>query len=240
MLRHLNFIHGLSCPLARLSSRLTEVRWGALFVLLSHSLHLRTLGWKLAGFTECKKPFLDFKRLSSGIFPCKEWASFVSCLAFSTLAHTSRLMTGGATPDNKCNSSTLVGLRHPVIARHALLSSESSLYACADLAVEGLVVSVDVKKDGGQDTSLWQAVLLFLSICFAHCSVPHRTSYWTACSGLLYIVGCLELCCRVSVLGFYDSLCRMQQIGRRSCTGDHASLVAVFNVLGQVQQLAAA
>ena len=27
--------------------------------------------------------------------------------------------------------------------------------------VEGLVVSVDVEKDGGQDTSLWQAVLLF-------------------------------------------------------------------------------
>ena len=27
--------------------------------------------------------------------------------------------------------------------------------------VERLVVSVDVEKDGGQDTSLWQAVLLF-------------------------------------------------------------------------------
>ena len=70
---------------------------------------------------------IDFKRLSAGIFPCKEWSSFVSCLAFSTLAHTSRLMLGGAIPDSKYNSSTLVGLRHPVIARHALLSSESSL-----------------------------------------------------------------------------------------------------------------
>ena len=45
---------------------------------------------------------------------CKEWASFVSCLAFSTLAHTSRLMLGGAIPD-KYNSSTLVGLRHGVV-----------------------------------------------------------------------------------------------------------------------------
>ena len=71
--------------------------------------------------------FLDFKRLSAGICPCKEWASFVSCLAFSILAHTSSLMLGGAIPDNKYYSSTLVGLRHPVIARHALLSSESSL-----------------------------------------------------------------------------------------------------------------
>ena len=49
------------------------------------------------------------------------------CLTFSTLAHTSRLMLGGAILDNKYNSSTLVGLRYPVIARHALLSSESRL-----------------------------------------------------------------------------------------------------------------
>ena len=86
-----------------------------------------TLGGKFAGITECRKQFLDFKCHSAGIFPCKEWASFVSCLAVSTLAHTSRLMLGGAIPDNKYNSPILVGLRHPVIARHALLSSESSL-----------------------------------------------------------------------------------------------------------------
>ena len=86
-----------------------------------------TLGGKFARFTECRKQFTDFKRLSAGICPYKEWASFVSCLAFSTLAHTSRLMLGGAILDNKYNSSTIAGLRHPVIARHALLSSESSL-----------------------------------------------------------------------------------------------------------------
>ena len=50
-----------------------------------------------------------------------------SYLSFSTLAHKSRLMLGGAIPDNKYNSTTLAGLRHPVIAWHALLSSESSL-----------------------------------------------------------------------------------------------------------------
>ena len=86
-------------------------------------MHLMTLGGK---FAECKKQFLDFKRLSAGICPCKEWASFVSCLAFSTLVHTSHLMFCDAIP-YKYNSSTLIGLRHPVIARHALLSSESSL-----------------------------------------------------------------------------------------------------------------
>ena len=82
-----------------------------------------TLGGRFAGFTKCRKKFINFKCLSAEICPCKEWAFFVSCLAFSTLAHTSRLMLGGAIPDNKYNSSTLVGLRHHVIAWHALLSS---------------------------------------------------------------------------------------------------------------------
>ena len=52
------------------------IRCGVLFVLLSHSLHLMTLGRKFAGFTECRKPFLDFKRLSAGICPYKECGSF--------------------------------------------------------------------------------------------------------------------------------------------------------------------
>ena len=74
------------------------------------------------------------------------------------------------------------------------------------------------------------------SICYAHYSIPHKTSYWTAYSVLLYIEGCLELCCRVSLLGLYGSLCRKQQI--EGCTGDHVSLVTIFSVLGQFQQLA--
>ena len=93
-----------------------------------------TLGGKFAGFTECRK-FLDFKRLSAGICPCKEWTSFLSCLAFSTLAHTSRLMLGVAIPDNKYNLSTLVGLRHPVIARHALLTYESQIVGSGPVVV---------------------------------------------------------------------------------------------------------
>ena len=72
---HTYVVPGLSCPIARLSLRLKEVRWGVSFVLLSHSLHPMTLGGKFAGYTECRKQFLDFKRLSAGICPCKEWAS---------------------------------------------------------------------------------------------------------------------------------------------------------------------
>ena len=37
------------------------------------------------------------------------------------------------------------------------------VYEARCSVVERLVVSVDVEKDGGQDTSLWQAVLLFSS-----------------------------------------------------------------------------
>ena len=40
----LHVVNGMACPLARLSSRLTELWWGVLFVLLSHSLHLMTIG----------------------------------------------------------------------------------------------------------------------------------------------------------------------------------------------------
>ena len=93
--------------------------------------------------------------------------------------------------------------------------------------VERLVVSVDVEKDGGRTLPLG-VFTVFTNLCavasrysvysiyYTHCSVPHRTSYWTACSGLLYIVSCFELCCRVSVLGLYDTLCRKQQICRRN------------------------
>ena len=55
-----------------------------------------TLGGKFAGFTECRKQCPDFKHLSAGICPYKEWASFVSYLTFFTISHTSRMMLGGA------------------------------------------------------------------------------------------------------------------------------------------------
>ena len=64
-----------------------------------------TLGGNCVGFTECRKQFLDAKRLSAEIFPYREWASFVSCLAFSTLTHTSRIMLGGEILNSKYNSS---------------------------------------------------------------------------------------------------------------------------------------
>ena len=42
-------------------------------------------------------------------------------------------MSGGAIPAKKYKSSTYVGLRHPVTARHGLFSSGSSMSAYVDL-----------------------------------------------------------------------------------------------------------
>ena len=83
-----------------------------------------TFAGKSAGRMELKKHSL-FKRFSAG----------------STLAHTSLLMSGGAIPASRYSSSTLVGLKHPVIDPHASFSSGSSLQACGDLAQTGYAYS---------------------------------------------------------------------------------------------------
>ena len=64
--RHLHVVHGLSNPLAKLSSMLTVALCGIACSLLSHALHRITLGGKSAGFTLCKKQFLDSSLLSAG------------------------------------------------------------------------------------------------------------------------------------------------------------------------------
>ena len=53
----------------------------------------------------------------------------------------SLLVSGGAIPANKYKSSTYVGLRHPVIARHALFGSGSNMSAYLDLAHTGTAYS---------------------------------------------------------------------------------------------------
>ena len=99
-----------------------------------------TFTGKSAGRTELRKHSL-FKRLSTGTWPCREWAAFVSCFFFSTLAHTSLLISGGAIHTSRYSSSTLVGLKHPVIDLHGSLSSGSSLEACRDLDQTGYAYS---------------------------------------------------------------------------------------------------
>ena len=95
---------------------------------------------KSAGRTELRKHSL-FKRLPAGTWPCRELAAFVSCFFFSTLAHTSVLMSRGAIPAIRYSSLTLIGLKHPVIDLYGSFSSGSNLEACGDLAPAGHVYS---------------------------------------------------------------------------------------------------
>ena len=92
------------------------------FSLSCHSLQRITFGWKSAEHTLLRKHLLDFKRLSVGFWPYREWATFDSCFFFSNRADTSRLMSGGAIPARRYSSSSLVGFRKPVIALHAVLN----------------------------------------------------------------------------------------------------------------------
>ena len=118
LLRHLHAAQGLIYPFAKHSSRLTAQLCGAKFCRCCHSLQRITFAGKSAGRTELRKHSL-FKRLSAGTWPCREWAAFVSCFLFSTLAHTSLLTSGGAIPATMYSSSTLVGLKHSMIDLHA-------------------------------------------------------------------------------------------------------------------------
>ena len=126
LFRHLHAAHGLVCPFAKLSSRLTAQLCCAKFCQCCYSLQRMTFVGKSAGGTELRKHSL-FKRLSAGIWPCREWDAFVSCFFFSTLAHTSLLMSGGAITANRYSSSTLVGFKHPVLDLLASFGSGSSL-----------------------------------------------------------------------------------------------------------------
>ena len=65
------------------------------------------------------------------------------CFCLSTLAQTSVLIAGGAIPDSKYKSSTLVGFKHPVTDRHAWFSSGSRFLAWPDLAQTGAAYSAE-------------------------------------------------------------------------------------------------
>ena len=132
--RHLHVVHGLSYPLARLSLRLTVTLCGVGCNLLSHSFHRMTLGDNSDGFTLRKKQFLDLSLISAVCCPYREWASLVSCLVFSILAHTYLRMSVGTIPARKYRASTLVGFMHHVTALHTLVSSIFSFLSWGDLA----------------------------------------------------------------------------------------------------------
>ena len=123
LFRHLQLSQGLSCPVTRSSYRLTKPACAFSSSLLFHSLTRTTFAGKWTGWTLVRKLLLDFRRLLAGVCPNREWVSLSTCLVLSTLAHTLLLISGGAIPASKYKFSTFVGLRHPVMARHAWFNS---------------------------------------------------------------------------------------------------------------------
>ena len=69
-----------------------------------------------------RKQCLDCRHLVAGIKTIQRVVSLVDCFFLFILAHTSLLIVGGAIPDSKYKSSTLVGFGHPVTDRHAWFS----------------------------------------------------------------------------------------------------------------------
>ena len=125
--RYLHVVHGLSNPLAKLSSRLTVGMCGIACSLpkpCTTSNHLRREVSRLHTAQE------TVPRLYPSL--CRVLTIWrVSLIVFCLFirAHTSLRMSGGAIPASKYRSSTLVGFRHPVTALHALFSSGFSFWA---------------------------------------------------------------------------------------------------------------
>ena len=82
-----------------------------------------------AGRRQLRKHSL-FKRLSAGTWPCREWAAFVFCFFFSTLSHTSLLMSGRAIPASRYSSSTFDNMDVSGIAFIYLLSHYFISFTC--------------------------------------------------------------------------------------------------------------
>ena len=85
------------------------------------------------------KLFLDVRRFIGRLWPCSGCLLLLSfaCFSRSRWAVTLLLTAGGSIPAMRHKFSTLVGCRHPVMARQASLSTGSTLCVCADLSHTG-------------------------------------------------------------------------------------------------------
>ena len=83
------------------------------------------------------KLFLDLRRFLGRLWPCGGCLLSFTCFSRSRWAVTLLLTAGGAIPARRYKFLTLVGYRHPVMARQASFSTGSTLCACADLSHTG-------------------------------------------------------------------------------------------------------
>ena len=123
LLRHCHSHHGNEDPVANDSDGVmfscvgVDCRW------LVHADNLFSEGLHVMGWTECTKLFLDLRRFVGAIWPYRECLLSVVCFSLSLWEMVLLLIVGGAIPASWYRLSTLVGLRHPVINRHASFST---------------------------------------------------------------------------------------------------------------------
>ena len=99
--------------------------------------NLRVDGLWISSSVACMKLFLDLRRFLGRLWPCSGCLLSFTCFSRSRWAVTLLLAAGGAIPARRYKFSTLVGCRHPVMARQASFSTGSTLCACADLSHTG-------------------------------------------------------------------------------------------------------
>ena len=99
--------------------------------------NLRVDGLWISSSVACMKLFLDLRRFLGILWPCSGCLLSFTCFSRSRWAVTLLLIAGGAIPARRYKFSTLVGCRHPVMARQASFSTGATLCACADLSHTG-------------------------------------------------------------------------------------------------------
>ena len=118
------------------------VAWGTYYRCWDHCSNLRVDGLWISSSVACiSKLFLDLRRFLGRLWLCSGCLLSFTCFSRSRWAVT-LLLTAGAIPAKRYKFSTLVGCRHPVMARQASFSTGSTLCASAALSHTGHAYSV--------------------------------------------------------------------------------------------------
>ena len=137
LFRHLHSVHVPDAPLARHSLGVCGSLWGTDCRCCDHCSNLRVDGLWISSSVACMKLLLDLRRFLGRLWTCSGCLLSFTCFSRSRWAVTLLLTAVGAIPARRYKFSTLVGCRHPMMARQASFSTGSTLCACADLSHTG-------------------------------------------------------------------------------------------------------
>ena len=137
LFKHFQCNHGASDPVLKSSDGMDLSLCGRDRMWWVHALCRSAGGIISSGVTECTKLFLDFRRLFIGSWLYMECLGSSVCSLLSCRDVVALLTQGGALPARRYTLSTDIGLRHPVMERHALFRAGSSLLTCFDLSHTG-------------------------------------------------------------------------------------------------------